>query len=362
MEIDMHFGGTYIVARLAGFSELEASTIANAAQYVDDANNSGFVRFKNGALFQRTTTVNKLASSDNLNDCSNHLAWLPFHFLPGNCGLPAGEGMEKNYVQRLICQANSHIAQDMVEYCIVSQQSPQKLHRLGITAHVFLDTFAHQKFGGFWHVCNWVGGLQGHDESTHKSTMESIEELFPKCLLSPLPMLGHVLASTYPDTPWLNWSYKNADGIDDSRKNPDIFMSALDELHRVFCRYRRASEARTPEEEGLTPVTADALRHHLTSITSESGEVRLAEWRALITSNEFGFGHDEASYVAKNWRAKALNNEGDFGPCEVFNDIPEIDYPADFLQSDWVLFHNAAKDHRHAVVQGILPRYGLCAA
>ncbi len=40
MQIDFHHTVTYVIARLAGFSQTEAGVIAYSAQYVDDAVNS----------------------------------------------------------------------------------------------------------------------------------------------------------------------------------------------------------------------------------------------------------------------------------------------------------------------------------
>ena len=50
MQIDFHHAATYVIARLAGFSHTKAGKIAYAAQYVDDADNTGVVRFDNGAM------------------------------------------------------------------------------------------------------------------------------------------------------------------------------------------------------------------------------------------------------------------------------------------------------------------------
>ena len=45
MQIDFHHAVTYVLARLAGFPHDDAHIIAYAAQYVDDANNSGLIEF-----------------------------------------------------------------------------------------------------------------------------------------------------------------------------------------------------------------------------------------------------------------------------------------------------------------------------
>ncbi len=73
-----------------------------------------------------------------------HLAWVPFHFLPANCLLPEGDGEEEDFILRITCRPNSNIAKDMVSECIRLSKAPQALYRLGITMHVYADTWAHQ--------------------------------------------------------------------------------------------------------------------------------------------------------------------------------------------------------------------------
>jgi hypothetical protein len=51
MQIDYHHGVTYVIARMAGFDHRQADVVAYCSQYVDDAVNSGTIRFDNGAMF-----------------------------------------------------------------------------------------------------------------------------------------------------------------------------------------------------------------------------------------------------------------------------------------------------------------------
>ena len=352
----MHFGGTYIVARAAGFSMAEAHTIANAAQYVDDAANTGFVRFDNGALFQRTATVHTLTSPSNADQCSNHLVWLPFHFLPGNSGLAAEQGKNGKHSDRLVCQPNSPVAQDMIADCFTHRDLPQALHRLGITAHVFLDTYAHQHFSGFIDKCNWVGDIESDDKDIHASFLTKLENCYTELLNKPEPMLGHGMAQSYPDLPWLKWSYIDGHENKITRNNFDIFSEALNELCCVFQRYRKV------EAVGLPEAVSRPLHDNFVLITDAEADVRLDKWLKLIEQNAFGFGAEKANYDAKEWRTNILGQETPFSTSDVFENIKEIPYPDGFMSSDWKLFHDAAKDHRYAIVQRILPHYGLCAA
>ena len=66
--------------------------------------------------------------------------WVPFHFIPGN------EGDE--YTERLVCRKNSDIAQEMVDHHVDLPDKRFYLPLIGITAHVYADTFSHYGFSG----------------------------------------------------------------------------------------------------------------------------------------------------------------------------------------------------------------------
>lgn len=103
MQIDFHHAVTYITARGAGFNHEDASTIAYAAQYVDDAVCDGTIRFDNKAMYNRISSAHKTFDLENLDDDKNHLVWLPFHFLPGNGGSEGRDNTGGSYIDKLVC-------------------------------------------------------------------------------------------------------------------------------------------------------------------------------------------------------------------------------------------------------------------
>ena len=171
MQIDFHHAVTYVCARLAGFDHPQAATIAYAAQYVDDATNSGVIRFDNGMQFQRISSAHKLFDYRNFQNLANYQVWIPFHFLPGNAGLPADQSPGDDWVEKLICRANSPIAQAMVRESIQQRDAPCGLHRLGITMHVYADTWAHQGFVGVNHRVNEARNLVDGDGQPDRRPM-----------------------------------------------------------------------------------------------------------------------------------------------------------------------------------------------
>ncbi len=164
MQIDFHHGVTYVVARLAGFGHREAEAVAYCAQYVDDATNSGVIKFTNGAMYSRICSAHKMLDYRNFNELANHHVWIPFHFLPGNGGKRAGENPYGSFIEKLICRADSYVAQGMLRACIEKRDSLFGLHRLGITMHVYADTWAHQGFAGVKNEVNNISVINDLDE------------------------------------------------------------------------------------------------------------------------------------------------------------------------------------------------------
>ena len=146
MQIDFHHATTYVLARLAGFSHDEADVVAHASQYVDDATEDGALAFDNGASYTRTSSAHRMLDYRNFEALADALVWVPFHFLPGNGGLPAGRDPEGPFIRKLVCSPNSPIAQDMVAAAIASARRPWGLHRLGIAMHVYADTWRTRAF------------------------------------------------------------------------------------------------------------------------------------------------------------------------------------------------------------------------
>ena len=159
MQIDFHHTATYVLARLAGFSQGESEIISYASQYVDDATKSGVIKFNNGAMYSRISSAHKVIDLHNTDDLLNHQVWVPFHFLPGNGGLNTGTNPKGGFINKLVCTPNSFVSKEMLAKCIADRDKPYGLHRLGITIHVLADTYSHQGFAGVIHAINDIHKL-----------------------------------------------------------------------------------------------------------------------------------------------------------------------------------------------------------
>ncbi|MCP3890261.1 MAG: hypothetical protein GY702_15535 [Desulfobulbaceae bacterium] len=364
MQIDFHHTATYVIARYAGFAHRDAETIAYCAQYVDDATNSGTVKFDNGAMYHRIASAHKALDYCNFKSLSNHQVWIPFHFLPGNGGLAAGANPGQNFIEKIICKPDSYVARQLVDLCIQKQDAQYGLHLLGVTMHVYADTWAHQGFAGVQHKVNAITALDDQDNEDQGflqrikakigDTFESVANSFVGDMLP----LGHGAALSHPDKPFLSWSYRSHDGTIVRRNNTELFVDAADKMCCAMQRYRvRKTDATVP---GLSDVQKNTLRNMFMNTPGSSGEDRHKIWLKAIARGDFGFPAQRLEYRAKDrgsWKFQALGTRRRKDKRgEIFK------YDPSFMDSDWKLFHDALQVHRLKVTRDILPRFGICAA
>ena len=357
MQIDGHHTMTYVAARLAGFSRAKANIIAYSAQYVDDATNSGVIKFDNDAMYGRISSAHKMLDYRNSDELANHQVWVPFHFLPGNGGKPAGENPSGGFIRKLVCFPDSHVARDILRICVADADKPYALHRLGITMHVYADTFAHQGFAGKNHAINEVHNITSNNKSLDRKFLNKIINFF----LSESFPLGHGAALSHPDRPSLVWQYRNGLGDIVKRDNQQIFMSAIDKMCRAMqCYVQGDSTMNLESMPGLPEKDAKTILSLLKTIKGDSGDERHQKWIDEISKGRFSFGAEKISYIAKgkgSWKHKSIGQlaAADHGR-ETFP------FSEKFMKSDWKHFHDALQAHRLDVLHDVLPRYGICAA
>lgn len=353
MQTDFHHAVTYVTARIAGFDHEHAGIIAYAAQYVDDSVSEGFVHFNNGAMYKRISSAHRTIDLGNLKNDENHLVWLPFHFLPGNGGKAAGENPDGTFIRKIVCSPDSPPARDMVQLALQDKNKQHGLHRLGITLHVYVDTWAHQGFAGVLHEINEVEDAQ--EIGGAKSFKKALDEFLGDVLDETIPPLGHGRARTLPDLPYLKWQYKNGRGDLVTRDNPADFVTAADVMCKVMQQYLGKADS------GLPDADKALLSSIFLGLPYEDEKKRHAAWLKIIKNGykgkTFSFGSEKAPvvYAAEgpgSWKQAALGSSWD---------LREHQYNDTFLTSHWKLFHDALQQHRLTVLHEILPRYGICA-
>lgn len=358
MQIDFHHAVTYVAARLAGFIHEEADIIAYAAQYVDDATCDGAIRFDNKAIYKRISSSHKTIDFENFDPVEDLLVWMPFHFLPGNGGADPGDDPEGRFIHKLVTLPDSPVAQEMVRAAILDHDKPYSLHRLGITMHVYADTWAHQGFAGVLHEINKVTDFKEIGTNVFSSGLKKfIIHVFGNAV----PPLGHGEANIFPDMPFLSWKYKNGHGQEVTRNNTDIFCQAADALCRAMQEYRRHT-APTVQISGIGAEDMKKIRTLFTDQKNKDANKRHQAWLQAIngiTGDAFSFGKASISYAEEggnSWKAQALGDSRDH------NKDHEYAYQDTFLTSNWKFFHDALQLHRITVSHDILPKYGICAA
>ncbi len=367
MQIDFHHAVTYVVARLAGFAKAQAQVVAYASQYVDDAVNSGTIHFRDGALYQRISSAHRTLDHRNLDELATHLVWVPFHFLPGNGGKSADQDPQAPFIEKIICVKDSPVARDMLAACVRDAAAPHALHRLGISLHVYMDTWAHQGFAGVSHNVNTVEHLDLLEGEPAVGRWERIKDRFKDLVddvgnvfvTRTLP-LGHGGALSYPDLPFVTkWRYTN--GMDQviERNNLQEFIEAAQAMYRALCSFRDGDTAlRTTA--AMSGPDLQVIERNLRDFNKRDSESRHRHWRESIARGDFSFGPEQIGYQPKgpgSWKHQAIG-------CvrEIESGKERYPFTPAFLSSDWKLFHDALQTHRLELLRDILPRYRICAA
>ncbi|GAB2893513.1 hypothetical protein GCM10027093_31260 [Paraburkholderia jirisanensis] len=354
MNIDFHYGVIYVVARLGGLDAQDARTVAHACQYIDDATTPGLLQFAGGELFDRFASAHKLFDYHNMDDDLNRLVWTPFHFLP------AGKG--DTLEQRAVCRPDSEVARDLVRHALQRRNTGNALHRLGVTLHTYVDTWAHQGFAGIESDYNRVTHLEA-ENCTRAQWLARIvqlaehlaDDVATRVLTHTLP-LGHGAALSYPDLPWVKWHYVNGKDERIERENLPQFIEAAD----MACRVVRAFCADTDDfvnQPGLPTDAKIALHQLLESNRSMDEMQRLNVICDSVAAGAIpGVKAHVPAYVAKgegSWKHLATG-------IRVADDgRRQPQWTPAFEDSDYRKFHDAVKEHRFAVVQEILPAHGL---
>lgn len=353
MQRDFHYAVIYVLSRVAGFSSEEAAIISYSSQYVDDATNGGFVKFTNHPMYYRIKSAHTMIDSSNLDDLANQNSWMPFHFLPGN--QPTNNG-KLDFVSRLICRENSPVAQAMVREAFLHRNDANGLHRLGITLHVYADTWAHQGFVGIKHNVNHIRNLYDEDnirdfKSLIRAKIDDIKDMLGCEIMDNCLALGHGAALTCPDEPWLKWSYTDYSGSPIYVDNTERFMRAVDNIYLVLKQYSLGDP--TAQVEALDTSIREKIQTLFEKFKDPDGNARNQLWLDEIQANYFGFGKEAVSYTPKgvnSWKSIALDTSKEVDSAD---DL--FIYKNSFLQSNWKHFHDALKDHWSYVVFKLLP-------
>ena len=296
MQIDMHYYGTYAMARAAGITRDSAKIIATAAQFVDDNAEKDSIVFRDGGRLDAEATAHHTLDQKNIDLEDQRKIWVPFHFLPGNHG--------NTYTERMMCGKDSETVRELANYNLSLADRPYALPLMGITAHIYADTFSHYGFSGISSRKNKIVNdsikffdLEKKMETYILDKAKKFRENYPNedGLLTNIKSwfaetlsgaLGHGAAVTFPDRPYLKWSFTYEDPEKDSgpRDNPSTFMEGCEALYTFF---RKFAEARPDCSENSFSKFSD-IKNDVEDILNLQApkEKRIQAWQTAAKSGK----------------------------------------------------------------------------
>lgn len=364
MQKDMHYYGTYALARAAGLKVKDARVIAYAAEYVDDATVNSSKVHKDGGMFETRASAhtNKEVIKNAVADHTEQRhVWVPFHFFPGNEGDTLSE--------KLVCVKDSDLAQQMVKNHIrhaVSVKSEYGLAMIGVMAHVYADTFAHYGFSGVSSRNNKVDGKSFELEVKNPEVKAYIMNRMSSFLTKYTPSfmiknyrsvasrgansvtgaLGHGGVGTYPDRPFLKWRFRFKENNKDSgwRDNPATYMEACEKLHAAFSEFAERAEI----SENAVPF--ESIRGKIDEILrlEADKEGRIDAWIKAIHNNDL-FKKDDNEilhYSKEDWDRQR-------------DDFKKLNHSHEIRDREVYQFHQAVNYHQSYTLKNLLPKHGI---
>lgn len=364
MQEDMHYYGTYAMARAAGLEVKHAKVIAYAAQYVDDSTANDSEQHEDGGMFETTATAhtNTEAIANAVADyAEQRKVWVPFHFFPG------GEGTSLS--EKLKCVKDSPLAQAMVKNHTrhaVAVKDGYGLALMGVMAHVYADTFSHYGFSGVSSRENEVDGQSFELDVKNKKVKAYIMGKFtgflskyaPKFLIKnyrnivskgvsvATGALGHGAVGTYPDRPFLRWkfTYIKDNKTSEWRNNNETFLEGCEKIHQAFSEYAQQANI------SINPVEFNDIKEKVNTILAiEAGkEGRIEAWKKAINEGDlFEKSDNEAlEYSPHYWE-------------EQTHDFEDLKNSHEMIDRDVYKFHQAAIYHRNYTLKQLLPSHNI---
>jgi len=347
MQLDFHFYTIYTLCRSVGFSHENAFIVAYSSQHVDDAKYEHPLEFENGGYFQQVLTAHRFFTPEVISKSVCYGIWVPFHFLPG--------GLGTDFYEKMITRANSVVAQEMIEHMLNSPLKPYTLHRLGITLHVYADTWSHQNFMGIIKEnINDVKDLYVEDEE-EDFIANFLNKLKEEIFEYAMPKLGHAQAGTIPDEPFRVWEYTDYKNIRHKIINSERALDAAQNCYYVLLKFLE----KFPVFQQNKPIPWIEIVPELKKLFETKGSLdeRCNAWKQAIFDERFGFKPPEESsqleYNDRLWFKAAVEVKRDYGDKDRYIRLEG------FEKSNWKYFHDAAALHKFIILHEILPKYKI---
>ena len=240
---------------------------------------------------------------------------------------------------------------------------------IGVAAHIYADTFSHFGFSGVGSRRNKVDNKsfefdQGLDPDIADYLQDKAEDFFRRYgkgggLIANVKSwlaetvsgaLGHGAVATYPDRPYLKWSfeYEYPENIRVERDNPRHFLDGCRALHQMFTSFGRVNPALSNGDN----LKFTDIRGSVTAILvfQCKKEDRINQWRTAAKGGRLGPKKFQIpTYDPETWMREGadMNSREDSKAA---------------LGSNLYRFYQAASLHRQFVLRELLPDFNLVVA
>ncbi|MBN2461360.1 MAG: hypothetical protein JXB60_07105 [Candidatus Cloacimonetes bacterium] len=352
MKQDAHYYGVLAFSRAAGFKTDIAAQIAYASQHVDDAR-VNYIQFENDPEALDHTLIKGKPGFFGMSTCHCYLKvktfnysamiynTVAFHFVPGGKG--------SNFVKKMRCQEDNRVI-NLIMQDALQEDDPVIL---GVCLHPYADTFSHQGFSGLMSKVNDIKKIQLYSHYykvlpfklvilIQKVFRRNFDKHFDKFM----PAYGHGQALSYPDLPFLKWSYEfdYTDEFSEDYRNTGLINNP-ERFQRCFDRIRTFLQDYLERHPQYRDNCLEFNDYELLfrALTARYGNIkRNKDWqKILVKLGLLPVDHPAITYNEFRWTQEAF---ADFSIKKYKQRMVEQARLHDnFCTSNWYRFYKAVK-------------------
>lgn len=328
MDTEFHYWITGLIALQAGFNREEAEIIAYSSEFVDE--NDVSITVQNQKNDKDYT--NFISQTMNILKPKNELMRIYpiFHFVPGEPD--AESAIRKDGKMHLLnTTPNSENANNMLKAAFKSTDD-QRLYRIGIASHSYVDTWAHQNFVGWYDYFNNIG-------------------------LDIKPDIGHADGEHHPD--WVCHTWVDNRLVQSEISNKHRFLSAAKGLFESYCSYQKSID--NPDHSDQWPKLQDDILKAVCEDYSGSRKryenQRMKRYKKLTGFPDF----DEKIWFNEAIRTDVHllpdSTEGLLSNLTLFKDDQYWRDDNTYEDTHWFRFQEAVKAHEKQTLRLLKPTF-----
>lgn len=380
MNINYHYFAVKVLATYAEFRKEDSQLLASYSQFVDDFDTYRYLFFKDvpdyaqylavkipgGWIFNPVTTgFNSFFDYARLSIESNQKRILiPFHFITQDPITVEKEDRKEYRVTPVTMDKESLLQSLLLNASNIykAEHNRENLIRIGTLLHIFADTYAHQRFSGFW---NWENHAYLED-AVNNINFENITSSYRPNFYYYVPSIGHPNVSTAPDDSYASFTMQQKYEGDESypykahysRSNPLEFLKAS----REILNYLRGCKGLDNIDDTSWNSLADKLNKGF--LTTDTDVDKLIKHWSMIFP-DITFSYSKKDIMVGNIKAVDLDgNEVDKDIVgSIFDNvcIEDNDYLLSGVSDDFFRFNVVADSIRKAVDPSFNEDYGFAA-